>query len=243
MLSQYMRNILCALFLSCISLPTSASESITLGANAWMPYVMFDDGKPNGIAVNKVQQIADRLDYNLTIQSLPFKRVLRYVEDGKIDGVLVAANREERQKYLAFTKPIFCERRVFITKEDAQFDWHDPNQLQGKRLGVGAGFYIGKHIQGWMDEGRIPPVVTVPEQNLLSLVQNGRLDFILYSEKEFLEYKAAKHDFVRGLKILDKPLNELTLHLGFSLQNKGESRRDEVDKVIEALGLEEDCNI
>ena len=217
------------------------AEEVVLGANPWAPYVQFTDDTAHGVAVEKVEAIFRDFDQSVSISSLPFKRVLKYAEVGNTDGVLLSANRKERQEYLAFSEPIFCERRIFVVRKGEEFDWRNIDELRGKTLGIGAGFYKGSQVEGWEKQGIIPPVTEVNEQVLFNLLDKARLAFILYSEKELFEFQKNKQIDMSKFSILPVPLNELTLHMGFSLKRDGMALKEKVNASIEKLKLREDC--
>ncbi|WP_420547660.1 substrate-binding periplasmic protein [Curvivirga sp.] len=219
-----------------------ANDVLRLGANVWMPYVMQDANGIHGIAVDKAFKIFSEIDKDLKISLLPFKRVLQHAKNGTTHGVLLSANRSDRQEYLAFTLPVFCERRIFITTDKRKFDWQDSNQLRSKRLGMGLGYYVGKRINEWVETGLIPPITKAKDESLFELLKNDRLDFIIYSEKEFIEFQKLGSQHVDGLSVLEEPLNELTLHIGFSIQHDGVAYRDKANSIIQRLNLQEDCS-
>jgi len=67
------------------------------------PYQMGDGDKINsdqpGIAVEQILSMGKRLNLDITLIRVPWKRGLRMLEQGKIDGLFNSSFKEERQKY------------------------------------------------------------------------------------------------------------------------------------------------
>ncbi|MGB0935742.1 MAG: substrate-binding periplasmic protein, partial [Alphaproteobacteria bacterium] len=56
---------------------------------AWPPYTISknEDGKLTGIDVDILREIARRMNKDIKISDIPWKRCLRFAEDGNIDIV------------------------------------------------------------------------------------------------------------------------------------------------------------
>ncbi|MDX1739444.1 MAG: transporter substrate-binding domain-containing protein, partial [Alphaproteobacteria bacterium] len=188
---------------------------LTLGANTWKPYVEFHDGgSANGLAVEKLKVLAGQLDILIDVENLPFKRALLHAQSGESDGVLLSANRAEREEYLTYSDPVFCERRILITRKGDGFDWSDPQALSGKRVTIGNGFYKGNILTKWEEESLIPPISEIPIGDIFNFLKMGRTDVIVYSEAETKILISQGRVNIADFEILSEPLNELTLHIG-----------------------------
>lgn len=221
---------------------SALAETITLGANGWKPYVTFNaDGIASGLAIDKVNQISSVLNISMQVVDRPFKRVLSDAKTGNLHGVLLSANRKERREYLAFSAPIFCERRILFAHKGRSFNWKNIDELKGKTIGMGIGYFKGKVIQSWIDDGIVNDVYEAQDSSLFKLLIKDRIDFVVYSEKEARTILDANPEMTSEISALSPALDSVELHIGFSIRRNGQENAMNANKVIRENGLSESC--
>ncbi len=68
----------------------------------WYPFVFINSYKPDGLYVDIVKDAADRLDWRVSIRPMDWKKCLRAVETGSVDGILGASYKEKRAEFLYY---------------------------------------------------------------------------------------------------------------------------------------------
>lgn len=85
-------------------------EVVTLTGDPWPPYVIGTLGEEatEGSCIDLVQQVFARLnDVDVSFPLMPWERALREVRDGNKDGIVLLLKTPEREKYMAYTDPLF----------------------------------------------------------------------------------------------------------------------------------------
>ncbi len=224
-----------------VSTSTSAQTVTEIGANQWFPYINYETQQTTGLAIQKIKLIFKEIGYPLRIRKLPFKRALLSAQNNLIDGVLLASPTEERKSYLAFSKPIFCDRRSLYVRKGNYFDWHNKENLKGKTLGHGIGFYNGPIVEKWVDD-KIMNVLEVPTtEQLMHLLIVGRIDIITFSDVE-VDHILAKLKATNQIERLEPPLRRTPLSIGFVRERGGELMIQKINTAIDKLDLAENCN-
>jgi len=218
------------------------TETLYMAIGEWAPYAVFDSkGKSSGIAVDKAHRIFAEMDLKLVILQFPIKRALKMAENGSVDGLLMSSAEPKRARYLAFSHPIFCDRRFLYVRKGHAFDWHDRAELQGKSMGVGLGFYYGKTVQTWIADGTIETIEANNTLSLFKMIIQNRVDVIAFSEREADIFLNQYSSIALNVERLEQPVSSLELHLGFSLSRRGQNQALLSNNVIEQLNLEEQC--
>lgn len=92
--------ILISLLAECV---VSKEIAVCSDENYWYPFSYVNDsGKAEGIHVDMLEYILEKLEYDYSITPLPWKRCLLETRDGKYDAVLSASYKSERAEYLEY---------------------------------------------------------------------------------------------------------------------------------------------
>ncbi len=130
-----------------------------------------------GITPDILALMARRLHVQFTtLACSSWSECLQAVQDGRADLLGTISKTEERESFLAFTRPYFDMPYVLFARANEP-DYGDFEKLAGKRIGV-VKDYIG---QGWL-QAHHPEVIAVPQLNLeagLHELATGGLDAVL----------------------------------------------------------------
>lgn len=218
------------------------SKTVRLAGNNWSPYITFDEkGAAGGIAVDRITEILSLAGYSLQLVERPFKRALYEAEHGKVDGVLLLANRPERRSYLAFSLPVFCERRSIFTRADNVFDWRKPDAIRGRSMATGNGIFPGKIAEIWLEQGTISSVEVPNIEKLFDMLVLRRMDFAIFSDLEAEILLAANPATQRQIHKLAPPINNIELHIGFSKAVGGVEHAIKISQAMEKQKLGQGC--
>lgn len=201
----------CALFLPhVVSAQTAANGkgAVTVmlyAEDSNAPYAFFDGVSADGIYVRILREAFERMPgYELELTSVPFRRGMELLKDGKITGFFPPYKRADRDWVQRYSVPILSETVVVLCSNDyARHRDLDvfPDDFTGARFANNAGYRLaGAAFFDMVEAGAI----TLEEANTtasnLRLLVAGRVDCyvnermaILAGLRELaLEYEAAK---------------------------------------------------
>ncbi len=146
------RALLKALFLvwlAAFAAPASADgcgRTITLGAIEWPPYTIWEgDRFASGLDIELMAAIFGKAGCSLHILRMPFKRALRDVELGELDGMPTVSFTEERARFGYYSAPVRSEViAAFVRDSMAESD--RPRSFDGL---VASPVRIGVVLGGW----------------------------------------------------------------------------------------------
>jgi polar amino acid transport system substrate-binding protein len=129
----------------------SEAPQVKLGGHAWGPYL----GKhlPNyGLAADIVTAAFTRVGYQVTIEFMPWSRVVEESANGELDGSIATWHTPERAESLYFSDSYVDNKLVFIKRSNDPFEFQGAVQAQqsiankGYRLGIIDDFAYGKEF-------------------------------------------------------------------------------------------------
>ena len=160
----------------------SEAPQVKLGGHAWGPYL----GKhlPNyGLAAEIVTAAFTRVGYKVTIEFMPWSRVMDEAGSGELDGSIATWYTPERAKSLYFSDSYIDNKLVFVKRSNDPFEFQSPEQIQqfiankGYRLGIFDDFAYGKEFD------QVKPLFSVETREYCSQlfrdVANKNLDLVL----------------------------------------------------------------
>lgn len=172
-----------SLMLVTVSPASAETPTLTLASvDNIPPYVFMQNGKLTGLSVDIINELAKRGDFNVSIQTSPWARVLLQVEEGAVDGAFSAYRKKEREAYSLYTGIIhYDELRVAINKSN-RFEFHGIESLYDKTVGKGRGVWVSKEFNATVKAGKI----NLSEANDMKMINikklhEGRLDAVIGS--------------------------------------------------------------
>lgn len=179
-----MKHLTYMFFVLLIASASFAQETLVLTTTTWPPYQYEENGQVTGIAVDIVQEAAQKLGYTIEVQLLPWKRALKNAETGEADGVVSALFTEERAQYLYYTsEPLFEVRTViFAPKDSSVTQLKSLNDLIGKRIGVVSGYSYGEEFDNFSG---LQKYACKDDAVLARNLERGRIDVAVAHEFVF----------------------------------------------------------
>lgn len=144
------------------------------GPRAFPPFHFVDQKKPQGMAVDYLQLVAERLGLTLDYQpELTWTEVLAGVRERRLDLIACTAASPERDAYLSLTTPHLSFPLVILTRRDAPFV-ANLGDLRGQRIALTKGIMTRDWLVG---DGLVFTTVDVATLNEeLEAVASGRAD-------------------------------------------------------------------
>ncbi len=199
------------------------ADSTTLGYHNFPPYEYMLNDKPDGVMLDIIPIIFKRAQVPFDLKFLPFKRALKEIDNGKIDGLFIFYKTPERMKIIDYSEPIVESSLVFFVRKDSDLKFEKLEDLKGKKIGALLGYKYSDEFDVYTDFKRDD--ASTHETNLKKLSM-GRTDAYI-CDKTVGIYTAVKENVMSELKILPIPLKVRGLYMGFT---KGK-HRDVINKI------------
>lgn len=140
--------------------------------NGYPPYLIVQEDGQSGIMWEVVTRIADRMDFTVTAEKVPRKRVDQMLLDGYIDGTPRAREwTDQPDKYL-FTNPVVEIEEVFFVPADSPLEYESPEDLHGKTLVAHLG-YLYPSIEPHFDSGAIKRFDVSRDKDMFNYLLHG----------------------------------------------------------------------
>ncbi|AXE29461.1 hypothetical protein DK842_05820 [Chromobacterium phragmitis] len=242
-------RLLIPLIACCLSAAAPAAESLAIGIGdqAFPPYKLGDDKldprKP-GLSVELVQAAARSCKLRADIRLLPGARLLKELETGSVDAVMMLSYTPDRAAYAVYPmlagKPDEARRLatlsyVLYVRADSDVRWDGRRLLNLRRsVGTNAGWSINKDLQK-MD---IPAeTANSVEQNFEKLA-NKRID--AYAVHETLGDDFLEHNTALKIRKLAPPISSKPYFLPVS-RRYAASHPKQVDCLWSAIAAQRDA--
>jgi len=206
-------------------LESTSNQILRLATLEWPPYT----GKElsgQGFATEIVTTVLHRAGYDVTIDFLPWARVLKEVKKGTYDAGFPAYYSEDRAKQYLLSDSFLDSPLVFFKHKKKQIIFEELNDLKGLKIGV---------VRGYVNTAAFDEATTLTKVIGNSDLQNlrgvgvQRLDLAivdLYTALLLIDSKKKKK--AQQLEPLIPPLALKTLHLmgGRTKENNTQVIRD-----------------
>ena len=125
-----------------------AHPQITVAINnSWAPMDFVDStGAPQGIGVDFIRALNERLGNRLQIVPGPWKQIYQQVKEGQLDALMDISPREERKPFFNFTTPYVEIPHLIVGRKTGSY-FQTLADLQGKILAAEEGFFITEHVR------------------------------------------------------------------------------------------------
>ncbi len=156
-----------------------SEKELVLGTvDDFPPFAYKVDGKLTGIDIDVLNEAAKRIGVSIKINAYPWKRVMKFVEKGVIDGGFAAFKTREREEFCLYIEILHFEDFYLFVKKGSEFKYSDISDLYGKTIGKDRGVFVGDKFEQASKEGkiRIEEVSDLNMQNMEKLLKYGRLD-------------------------------------------------------------------
>jgi polar amino acid transport system substrate-binding protein len=209
--------------LGCALLPAvqarAETKTITVVHTEWYPYTYQEKGQARGFEIEIFEQVMAQMNVKAQFVSLPWKRCLQTIREGKAQALISLLKTPERERYIQYPEePISVSKTQFFTRADRQIDYGGVlKNLQGLRIGVIAGFSYGPEF----DEAHfLDKEASRDAEMLVKKVISGRID--LAAENAAVVAAVARRLGVdKQIRFLNPPIHMQNLYVGFSMDTDG----------------------
>lgn len=235
------RLALLSIFLSFLSIGSEAAEFTFATENAdSFPWIMTTGG---GVDTMLIKTAAENLNHKINIIKVPWKRCLKILENGQIDGCYAASFKPARMKHGIYpmldgkpdvSKQLHPGSYSLYVHQDSEVDWDGEKFINLKgMIGAPRGFSIISRLKSLgaaVDEGH-------STKSILKMLANGRLDAVAALTPQGDRLLNQVNDFSSQLRKIHSPLVVKPYFLMFSHQRMKKSPNlisefyDEIEKV------------
>ncbi len=210
--------------LICVVTFCSHSKELIVGinTNSYPPYYIHDNGELNGFSLDVAELIAAKLGHTLKYQALPWARINQYLQEGKIDMVLLYLETEQRKEYVHYAStPYIKESYRFFKKNRSQLNYTGYLQdISNTSIGVIRGYSYGSTFDNFNFAKKY---ISGSEVQLLEMLQKDRVELIVGNEA-VIKYHARAMQLDNKITALNPQLTEKPAFFAFS------KRRPESEK-------------
>ncbi|MDT9001861.1 transporter substrate-binding domain-containing protein [Paucibacter sp. APW11] len=100
------------------------------------PYNFEQQGRAAGPMVDLLKAACERLQWQCTIEVLPWRRALGQAERGEVDGIFALLETPQRRAQYRFTAPLIDARYTLFSRSGQSFVYSGRDSLQGREIGV-----------------------------------------------------------------------------------------------------------
>ena len=219
---QFTRTLLAEvlLLIPTIAHPTDciAEPTLTFAGIVDIPPMTYEDGGVcKGLFPDLLQEIANRAGFRATVKLYPFRRLLAYLQEGRIDGAISVYYKKEREAFLIYsTAPVLISNtRLFVIKgQDFSFD--KISDLFEKRVGVISGWALkNSELEQAIQEKKIFVDETTHYEAGLKKLMAKRIDCFVAGE-QLTWYHASRLDIADDVMALKKIISKSLTYIGVS---------------------------
>lgn len=220
---------------SALAVPAAASRRL-LAVGATFPRLLEarGDGSPQGLAVELLGRLTQRLGLPLQLQLYPWARAQQMVMQGQADVLVGAYRTSQREARLHFSQPFFEDQVVFYARRGAEPQWRgDYAALATVAVGQIQGWAYGPDFEQARDQLKhLSTVRDLPSG--LEMLRRGRIDLLASTVRDtepLLQLLAAPDRPVA----LRPPLARLSGHFAFRGDPQGQAWARVMDELLTQL--------
>ena len=193
----------------------------------WYPFVFINSYKSDGLYVDIVKDAADRVDYRVSIRPMDWKKCLRQVQSGQVDGVLGASFKEKRAEFMHYPEFAGTKKKsparlstaeyVIVTNTKSSFNYKgDPKSIPHP-IRVPRGYSVADDLRKSGVE--VDDKSSRGDQvTLVKLTTSGKGSAVML--RSAAEKFARNPAFKGKIKISSKPYKAKDYYLAFSKASK-----------------------
>ncbi|MFE8072489.1 transporter substrate-binding domain-containing protein [Marinobacteraceae bacterium S3BR75-40.1] len=225
-----MRTVMLALLLQ-LATPCLA-DAFTFATFEFAPLeFQTDQGQPEGVAVELVTEVMERLGHRIEIRVLPWAMALELVKDGKVDAIFTAYENEERRQFLDYSREVLVPQQVhFYTRPDYPATFQgDLALFEGRRVGVVSTISYGQVFDQYRARYQIERVRTL-ESNIKKLLLK-RID-VFPSNRYVAERTLTRLGLADQVRRHDRAIEAVPSYIAFSKKKHLKWLRDDFDQAF-----------
>ncbi len=216
-----------------------AQRKVTLCNDPWPPFTKGENGfaPTGGLAVEIQKEIFKRMEgVELELILFPWKRCLKEVKEGNIDGIIIGLKSSKRP-YLVYPDELFPQRIVFFYSIETHPDgivWENLEDLSDYWIGVLGGSTYTNEFSNAVKDGILKVDASKTAALAIKKLAKGRVDLVVSNESVANEIIKAE-GFGDILRVAEKPLRTRPYYMAFGDKSSATDLIPQVNKAIAAI--------
>ncbi len=193
-------------FLSMISFAQKPTLTVLSQSN-FPPFSFEEKGVMTGIDIDVIHELGNRMNFEIIMKYVPWKRLLKTLENGRTDAGFALFYTEERAKFALYAtlEPIHYSSFFLFVKKGSEFKFSRIQDLYNKKIGLQSSFSISDEFDIAVKEKKFNIHNAYSNENNINLLLKGRVDAIIGHEI-VTYYNAAKLDVLEKISLLPIPV-------------------------------------
>ncbi|MFV3076291.1 substrate-binding periplasmic protein [Niveispirillum fermenti] len=189
------------------------------------PFQSLKDGRPAGIDVELVAEVARRMDCRVEWEQAPRQRAMVLLQEGKVDAVAGVARTAEREAIGLYSAPLRHGRNVLVVRrgEAARFPLASLRDLAGTsfRLGIVQGSRYSQEFEDLVNDGALAGNLVAVQngESAMAMLMRDRIDGFLDGYRVAMD-RAGRLDLVDKVEAHPMPVSGPEAYVVFSVAAK-----------------------
>jgi polar amino acid transport system substrate-binding protein len=219
-----------------------ATKPLLLAISDYPPYEYSVNGKIEGLSVEVVEAVFKSMEQPVELIHLPFSRILKYLENGQIDGGFQLLITGPRQTYTDFSREVLVNETIagFALADTPLVFSKEFKNLTGLRVVMLQDFSYGSIIDNGITSGMFKDVVRLTNATDMFLVlASKQADLVIgdiVSTRFYFNSLNNKHQFPM-IKKHTADIQVIPTYMAFSAKNKLKKVRDAFDSQLRLMKL------
>lgn len=224
-----------------------ATKPLLLATSDYPPYEYSVNGKIEGLSVEVVEAVFQSMGQPVELIQLPFSRVLKFLENGQVDGAFQLIITEPRQTYADFSREVLVNEVIAgFALADTPIDYsREFKDLAGLRVVILQDFSYGSIMGKGITSGMFKDVNRLTNAtDMFLLLASKHTDLIIgdvVSTRYYFDLLNKKHQFPM-IKKHTTEIQVIPTYMAFSAKNKLSKIRDEFDSQLRVMKLDGSYN-
>lgn len=229
--------------LSAAEAETKTKQVVTLTSDPWPPYVLGELGKEatGGLGVEIMHRIFARIEgVDVRFPPMPWKRALRAVKQGTMDGIAVLLKTPEREQYMEYTDVLLASPNLlwYSTRRfPAGFEWERFEDFAPYNLAVVRGHSYGEEIDKVIEAGFLRVTEVTSAEQMFTMLARGRIDLALANAAVGFAL-VKKYAHVSKIIAVKKPAAEHIYYVALSKKSPARQLIPAMNRIISDLKRE-----
>ncbi len=214
-----------------IIVPLNAlAEKLIFVTTEWAPYIFIENKEIIGSDADIIREICKRLGIEPEFEEVPWKRALKYVEEGKADAIFTPKYTKERAEFLYYPpEPLNMEKLVIAVLKGSSIKLNKIDDLKNQTVGVVRGYVYNPEFDNYQD---IKKSSFDDDNQLLRVLANNRIPLAAFTDEGNLKFISKKS----GIEVETVyVLSETPSYVAFSKKALGEKGKELAEKFGQAL--------
>ncbi|WP_162181376.1 substrate-binding periplasmic protein [Thalassospira australica] len=169
-------------FLMLLSPSLKAWETLHIFAddNAIPKNWLDENGTPQGINIEVLQEVTRRTGIEFTYSFVPWNRAYESARKGW-GGIIGLSKTQERKITFDYSQPMYFDELVFVTSRDNVFSFTGLDNMRGYTIGVKRGASYGDDFELARELGLLSILESPDRAGQMLMLSQGRVDAVLLS--------------------------------------------------------------